>query len=106
MDKNIELKAKLFRGLGDSLRLQILELLIDKPLCVSDLVNLTSMTQPKVSNHLKCLKECGLVVTERKGKFIHYSLTNSEIRKLLQQGNSVLSSVEEYIEDCENYNIN
>lgn len=103
MDKDVQLKAKLFRGLGDTSRLTILELLIDNSLCVNDLVDKTNMSQSNISNHLKCLRECGLVTKEKKGKFAHYQISNNNVKELLINGNSVLKSISKYVEECENY---
>lgn len=103
MDKGIQLKAKLFGGLGDTSRLTILELLIDRPLCVNDLVDKTNMSQSNISNHLKCLRECGLVTKEKKGKFAYYQISNNAVKELLIKGDSLLKSISKYIEDCENY---
>ena len=58
---SIDLQAKLFRGFADSSRLSILEALREGERTVSDIVQTTGFTQPNVSNHLSCLRDCGLV---------------------------------------------
>lgn len=65
-------KAKLFRGFSDPTRLAILETLREGPLSVGEIVNTTALTQSNVSNHLSCLKDCGLVVSEKRGRYVHY----------------------------------
>jgi DNA-binding transcriptional ArsR family regulator len=55
------LKAKLFRGFSDTSRLAILEKLRAGPLTVGALVEKTGLSQSNVSNHLGCLRDCGLV---------------------------------------------
>jgi ArsR family transcriptional regulator, cadmium/lead-responsive transcriptional repressor len=60
-----ELKAKLFRGFSDTSRLGILETLRQGPRMVSEIVEMTGLSQPNVSNHLGCLRECGLVKREQ-----------------------------------------
>ena len=52
---SLGLKAKLFRGFGDSSRLSILECLRQGPLTVGEIVNQTGLSQPNTSNHLACL---------------------------------------------------
>ena len=54
-----------YRCLCDSTRLRILNLLLEGPLCVCHLAAVLDLTQPKVSRHLKALKEAGAVETER-----------------------------------------
>ncbi len=57
-----DLVAKYFRGLGDPIRLQILELLRDEgELSVGELVERLGEQQPTVSNHLACLRWCGFI---------------------------------------------
>jgi hypothetical protein len=64
----IDLQARLFRGFADASRLAILEALRAKPLSVSDIVRATGLNQPNVSNHLACLRDCGLVASEQAGR--------------------------------------
>ena len=56
------LKAKLFRGFSDVSRLSILEALRDGPLPVGSIVEKTGLSRTNVSNHLRCLADCDLVV--------------------------------------------
>jgi len=73
--------AKIFHALSDETRLKILKLLGKGELCVCELVSALDMVQPKVSFHLGILKEAGLVRIKRKGKWILYSLDDSDIFK-------------------------
>lgn len=54
-DDVISRRAKLFRGLGDPSRLAILDALTNNERSVQDIVALTGLGQPNVSNHLRCL---------------------------------------------------
>lgn len=54
-----------YRCLCDKTRLRILNLLLEGPLCVCHLAVVLELTQPKVSRHLRALKESGAVETER-----------------------------------------
>ncbi len=56
---------RVYRCLCDETRLRILNLLLEGPLCVCHIAAVLDMEQPKVSRHLKALKETGMVVTER-----------------------------------------
>ena len=51
----LELRAKLFRGLGDPNRLAILDALESNECSVQEIVGRTGLGQPNVSNHLRCL---------------------------------------------------
>jgi ArsR family transcriptional regulator, arsenate/arsenite/antimonite-responsive transcriptional repressor len=73
-----------FRALSDPLRLQILELLREQELCVCDLCDRLSVPQPKLSFHLKTLKEAALVSSRQEGRWIYYSLNLTQFLALEQ----------------------
>lgn len=73
----------LFKALSDETRLRIVKLLENGELCVCHLVAAVDMSQPKVSFHLKVLKEAGLVKDRREGKWMHYRLNESDLFKRL-----------------------
>lgn len=60
--------------LADKTRLTILALLKEKEMCVCDIVDVLQTTQPNISQHLKKLKNGGLVVETRRSQWIYYSL--------------------------------
>ncbi len=98
-------KARLFRGFGDPSRLSILEVLLDGPRNVSEIVQATQLTQPNVSNHLRCLRECGLVAAEQQGKFALYRLSDDRVGDLLALGESLLADVARGVYECTRYNL-
>jgi DNA-binding transcriptional ArsR family regulator len=102
--QRLSLKAKLFRGLGDSTRLSILELLRNSEKSASEIVKETDHSQSNVSNHLSCLLDCGLVQNRREGKNIFYSLGNKKVSKILEESDAILSEVARGIFECVNYN--
>jgi ArsR family transcriptional regulator len=73
----------IFKALSDETRLRIVKLLEHGELCVCHLVAAVDMSQPKVSFHLKVLKEAGLVKDRREGKWMHYRLDESDLFKRL-----------------------
>lgn len=101
----INLKAKLFRGFSDPSRLSILEALRDNPLTVSQVVESTGLTQSNVSNHLGCLKDCGLVVSEQSGRFVIYRLSDDRVVDLLGLAESFLSDIARGIYECTRYSL-
>jgi DNA-binding transcriptional ArsR family regulator len=99
----IDLQAKLFRGFADSSRLSILETLRAGERTVSDLVQATGLTQPNVSNHLSCLRDCGLVTVRQQGRFAYYSLSDERVAQLLQLGDELLAEVARGVYECTRY---
>jgi ArsR family transcriptional regulator len=68
------------RLLADPLRARIVEVLADGPACVCHLVEDIGAKQPNVSNHLRVLREAGLVVAEPYGRFTYYRLLPETLR--------------------------
>lgn len=85
----VSLKAKLFRGFADPSRLSIIEALRSGAKSVGDLVDATGLSQPNTSNHLACLLDCGLVVRERRGRFVYYCLAE-RVDTLLEIADEIL----------------
>ena len=103
--QGITLKAKLFYGFSDPSRLSILEALRDRPLNVTDIVTRTGLTQSNVSNHLGCLRDCGLVVREQQGRFAVYQLSDPRISTLLDLVDGVLADVAQGVYACTRYTL-
>ncbi|MFJ8077066.1 ArsR/SmtB family transcription factor [Streptomyces sp. NPDC096176] len=75
----------LIRVLADPLRLQIVTLLARETLCTTHLVEETGAKQTNLSNHLKVLREAGVVETEPCGRYIYYRLRPEVIESLAGQ---------------------
>lgn len=101
--QRLELKAKLYRGFGDSTRLSILESLSKGEKSASQITMEVNQSQSNVSNHLSCLLDCGLVRNRKQGKNVFYSLSNKKISKLLEDTDSILSEIAYGIYACVNY---
>ena len=74
----MESAIKMFKALSDETRLRIYLLLLQGELCVCELVNILNMEQSRISHSVRILKEAGLVVNRREGKWIIYAV-NPEI---------------------------
>ena len=96
----ISLKAKLFRGFSDPSRLSILECLLDGPRNVSEIVAVTDLSQPNASNHLACLRDCGLVTAVQEGRYVYYHLSDDRVAKLLTLADEVLAEVARGVYEC------
>src|SRR3954454_25324312 len=79
-----DLLAKYFRVLGDRTRLRVLQLVADRERSVGELVELLAEPQPKVSNHLACLRWCGFVTTRREHRTIHYRLADERFPSVIE----------------------
>jgi len=101
----IDLQAKLFRGFGDPSRLGILAALRNGPLTVSEIVEATGLSQPNVSNHLGCLRDCGLVIAEQEGRYVTYHLSDDRVGELLSLAESLLADVARGVYECTRYNL-
>lgn len=75
----------LMRVLADPLRLQIVTLLAKETLCSTHLIEETGARQTNLSNHLKVLREAGVVETEPCGRFTYYRLKPDVIAALAGQ---------------------
>jgi DNA-binding transcriptional ArsR family regulator len=102
--RSIELIAKLFRGFSDPSRLSILEALRGGPLTVSEIVGETGLSQSNASNHLACLRDCGLVVSEQNWRYVTYQLSDDRVGDLLELAESLLEDVALGIYTCTRYN--
>ena len=101
--RTTELRAKLFRGLGDASRLSILDALRAGPLSVGEIVASTGLAQSNASNHLRCLSECGLVAGEQRGRFVHYHLSDPRLEVLLSLADELLTGTAQGVDACRNY---
>lgn len=97
------LKAKLFRGFADPTRLSILEALMDGELSVGQIAQATETTFANVSAHLACLAECGLVRSEKRGKYVYYRLQERRVRDLIKIAEGILANVSRQIYECTRY---
>jgi len=68
-----------FKALSDETRLRILSLMKEGEICVCDIAETLKMTQPNISFHLSLLKEAGLIKDRKNGRWIHYSLNESDM---------------------------
>lgn len=84
--------AELFKIFGDSTRVKLLYILSVSEMCVQDLAQLLGVTQSAVSHQLRALKASKLVRYRREGKTVFYSLSDSHVRTIIDQG---LEHVEE-----------
>lgn len=92
--------ARFFRVLGDSTRLHILDLLEERERTVGELVSEIGQPQPRISTHLACLRHCGFVSTERRGKEIVYRLALGGLERIVGEAGISLKPIAERLATC------
>ncbi len=85
-------KEDLYKSFGNESRVRLIACLAKKK-CVTDLLSLCTLSQSALSQHLKVLKDAGVVVCEREGKQQLYSIKN---KKFLKVANELLRLTENY----------
>lgn len=74
----VEPLSRLFRALGDDVRLRIVALLSHGELCVCHIEEALKLTQPNASRHLGILRAAGIVAHDRRDKWVYYSLARQD----------------------------
>ncbi|MBD2772107.1 ArsR/SmtB family transcription factor [Iningainema tapete] len=100
----IGLKAKLFRGFSDTSRLAILDALRSGSLTVTEIATVTGLSQSNASNHLGCLRDCGLVRSEQEGRYVRYQLSDPRVGTILHLSDQILADVAKGVYECTRYN--
>ena len=100
-DVDVAVGARLFSSLGEPTRLAILLSLRGGERRVADIVDIVGSTQSNVSNHLACLKGCGLVV-DRPGarRQVFYAIAHPEVSGLLAAADRLLAATGERVALC------
>ena len=74
--------AAWFHALSDETRLEIVSMLIGGERCVCELTDALDVAQSRLSFHLRVLKEAGLVLDRKDGRWVHYSLNRGRIEEM------------------------
>lgn len=75
---------KIFKALNDDTRREILRLLRAKDLTAGEISEQFNISKPSISHHLDILKQANLVIPERKGQFISYSINVTVLDELME----------------------
>ncbi|WP_343840341.1 metalloregulator ArsR/SmtB family transcription factor [Salinibacillus aidingensis] len=86
---DLESVANVFKLLGDKTRLTMAKILDEDECCVCEFVEIFQMSQPAISQHLRKLRDAGVVKEERRGQWIYYSLNQASnlypfVKQILQ----------------------
>ena len=88
-----EAKADLFRALAHPVRVRVLELLLEGPRPVHELVVIVGVEPSNLSQQLAVLRRAGLVDAERGGGTVSYSLSTDYVAALMKSARGILTSV-------------
>ncbi len=83
-DQAVEL-ARVFKAMGDPVRLRLLSLIASHEggeACVCDLTDVFDLSGPTITHHLKVLREAGLIAGERRGTWVYYRILPDALRQL------------------------
>ncbi|MDC3418445.1 ArsR/SmtB family transcription factor [Aquibacillus salsiterrae] len=100
---DMDMKIKFLNGFSNKVRIQILESIKEEEKTVSGIVAGLNVSQSSISQHLACLKGCGLIVGRQEGKYMYYSLRNQQVRDLLSMFDVVFEDVQKDMACCENH---
>jgi len=73
-----------FKALNDATRREILELLKDRDMTAGEIAEQFNISKPSISHHLDLLKQAGLVIANKDGQFIHYSINTTVMDEMLK----------------------
>jgi DNA-binding transcriptional ArsR family regulator len=86
-----ELLARFYRALGDPTRLLLLAFCAERERTGNECVQAAGLSQGRVSAHLACLVDCGLLEVRRAGRYAYYSVADPRIAELVGLGSSVVA---------------
>jgi ArsR family transcriptional regulator len=76
-------QAAVLKAMGDETRLEILALLKDGKMCVCEIVPQIDASQSNISQHLRILKDTGIIELEKQGRSNYYSVTTNKVFEIL-----------------------
>lgn len=89
--EKLELSSEILRAIAHPLRLKILEFIDQNDMInVNKIYNTLKLEQSITSQHLRILRNAGLVNTERDGKYIHYSIDYGKVKHAVTAVNAFL----------------
>ncbi len=74
----------IFKALNDPTRRQILQLLQERDMTAGEIVERFNISGPSISHHLDLLKQAKLVIAEKEGQYIYYSLNTTVVDEIMK----------------------
>ncbi|WP_329012421.1 ArsR/SmtB family transcription factor [Streptomyces sp. NBC_00690] len=94
LTRDIEVLARFGRALADPIRCRVLLALRDAPAYPADLADAIGVSRTRLSNHLACLRDCGLVVAVPDGRRTRYELADERLGHALDDLRTAVVAVE------------
>jgi ArsR family transcriptional regulator len=89
--------AILFKAVSDETRLKIIDMLSCGELCACDILKSFNITQPTLSYHMKILTDSGIVIGNREGAWMHYTLDEKKVLQVTECWQNITSEKEDCI---------
>jgi ArsR family transcriptional regulator, cadmium/lead-responsive transcriptional repressor len=90
----LDVMNRLGRAMADPSRSRILMLLLDQPAYPAEIAETLELTRQNVSNHLTCLRDCGIVVAEPEGRQHRYEIADAHLARALHDLVGVVLAVD------------
>lgn len=75
---------RVFKALNDPIRREILDLLKEQDMNAGEIASRFNISKPSISHHLDILKQANLVLSEKNGQFVNYSLNTTVMEDIIQ----------------------
>ena len=95
----LDVLGRIGTALADDSRRRILRLLLDGPGYPAEIADTLDLSRANTSNHLSCLRGCGLVVAEPEGRRVRYELADPRLADALRALTEVVLAADERCED-------
>lgn len=97
MENKYDINSKIFKALGDTNRLKIIDMLSCGEKCACELLEYFDFTQPTLSHHIKVLSDCGLINSRKDGTWNYYSLNLTNSNQLVLFLMNIITCTEDCI---------
>lgn len=87
-----EKQARIFKVLSTGTRVRMIEVLKQRSLCVNALARTLEVSPAAVSQHLRVLRDVGIVEAERHGYFVHYRVNQEVLQKWYEMASDLLEN--------------
>jgi DNA-binding transcriptional ArsR family regulator len=81
-EEDIKRRSYVLKALADPIRIKILHLLKNRPMCTCEVMVALDLSEPNASHHLNLLERNGIVSSEKMGKWVFYKLNKPELQSL------------------------
>lgn len=81
-EEDIKRRSYVLKALADPIRIKILHLLKNRPMCTCEVMVALDLSEPNASHHLNLLERNGIVNSEKMGKWVFYKLNKPELQSL------------------------